>query len=46
MKANAAEDPDEGLDQLDDKHQKEGEIYESQNDEDRVCNPLTPTSTN
>lgn len=46
MKADTAEDTDEGLDQLDDEHQSESEIYESQNYEDRVRHPLTRASTN
>jgi hypothetical protein len=46
METDSAEDTNKCLDQLDEEHQKEREIYESQNNEDGICNPLTRASTN
>jgi hypothetical protein len=46
METDSAENTNESFNQLEDEHQKECEIYEPQNDEDGICNPLTRASTN
>lgn len=46
VEADSPEDSYEGLNQLDDEHQNESQIYETQNDEDRVGHPLPRASTN
>jgi hypothetical protein len=46
METDPTEDTDESLDQLDDEHQKEGQVHEPQNNEDRVSHPLVWAYTN